>query len=147
MLRRSARTLWIRRDFRIGALLGIDIGGSKVALAVADAQGRLVAQERRPTEPSGDAREDLARIARDAKRLLASAAPEAGGLVAAGVSAPGPVDPERGAVVHPPNLPGWGVVPVCELLAAALGVVVRVENDANAAALAEARWGAGRGYA
>src|SRR5262245_22800887 len=146
MLRDSARTLRIRRDFRIASLLGIDIGGSKVALALADAQGRVLAHERRATEPSGDAREDLLRMARDAKRLLAAAGAAPGDLAAVGVSAPGPVDPERGAVVHPPNLAGWGVVPVRDLLAEALRAPVRVENDANAAALAEARWGAGRGY-
>jgi len=145
MLRAASRTLRIRRDFRIASLLGIDIGGSKVALAVADAEGRVLAHERRPTEPSGDPRADVARIAGDARRLLAAAG--AGELVAVGVSAPGPVDSEQGAILHPPNLPGWGVVPLRALLAEALGAPVHVENDANAAALAEARWGAGRGFA
>jgi glucokinase len=104
------------------------------------------ARLRRPTEPSGDARSDLARIAADARRLLAEAGVASGELAAVGVSAPGPVDPARGAIVRPPNLPGWDVVPVRDLLAEALGAPVRVENDANAAALAEWRYGAGRGY-
>jgi glucokinase len=136
----------IRRGFRIGLLLGIDIGGSKVALALGDAQGRMRARMRRPTEPSGDARADLARIAADARRLLSEAGVAASGLDAVGVSAPGPVDASRGELVHPPNLPGWGTVPVRALLHEALGAPVRVENDANAAALAEWRYGAGRGF-
>lgn len=136
---------WKQRTFPIAALLGIDIGGSKVALAVADAQGRLRARRRRATEPSGDAERDLERIAGDARSLLAEAGVGRGELAAVGVSAPGPVDPAHGVVVRPPNLPGWGVVPVRERLAALLGAPVRVENDANAAALAEWRWGAGRG--
>ena len=134
------------QGFPIRALLGIDIGGTKVALAVADPQGRLLATRRRPTEPSGDPERDLARLADDARRLLAEAGVAAGELAAAGVSAPGPVDPDQGAVVRPPNLPGWDVVPVRARLCEALGAPVRVENDANAAALAEWRGGAGRGY-
>ena len=143
----SHRTLRIRRGFCISALLGIDIGGSKIALAVADASGRVLAHARRPTQPSGDAREDLARIVRDARELLASAGAAAGELAAVGVSAPGPVDPASGSILKPPNLPGWDVVPIREILAQAFGAPICVENDANAAALAEGRWGAGRGYA
>jgi glucokinase len=101
---------------------------------------------RRPTEPSGDARADLARIAADARRLLAEAGVAASDLAAVGVSAPGPVDPVRGEVVNPPNLPGWGCVPLRAVLREELGAPVRVENDANAAALAEWRYGAGRGF-
>jgi glucokinase len=58
---------------------------------------------------------------------------------------PGPIDFEARGVVSPPNLPGWGVVPVAPLLEDLLGVHVEVENDANAAALGEATFGAGRG--
>jgi glucokinase len=140
-------TLRIRRDFSISTLLGIDIGGTKVALALGDAQGRVGARLRRPTEPSGDPEADVARIAADARRLLAEAGLGPGDLSAVGVSAPGPIDPMHGGIVHPPNLAGWGTVPLRELLARALGAPVRVENDANAAALAEAHYGAGRGFA
>ncbi len=127
-------------------MLGIDIGGSKVALALGDAQGRLRARMRRATEPSGDAQADLARIASDARRLLSEAGVAASELAAVGVSAPGPIDPARGEIVHPPNLPGWGTVPIRALLHEALGAPVHIENDANAAALAEWRYGAGRGF-
>ncbi len=137
---------WIQRGFCIGFLLGIDIGATKVALAVGDAQGRLRARLRRATEPSGDARADLARIAADARRLLSEAGVAGSELDAVGVSAPGPIDPTRGELVHPPNLPGWGRVPIRATLHEALGAPVRVENDANAAALAEWRYGAGRGF-
>jgi glucokinase len=136
----------IRRGFRIRTLLGIDIGGSKVALALSDAQGRVRARMRRATEPSGDARADLARLVADARRLLSEAGVAGSELAAVGVSAPGPIDPVRGEVVNPPNLPGWGAVPLRALLGEALGAPVRVENDANAAALAEWRYGAGRGF-
>jgi glucokinase len=126
-------------------LLGIDIGGSKVALALGDAEGQVRAQSRRPTQPSGEAKQDLTRIVEDARQLLAEAGIAGSALERVGVSAPGPIDPATGDIVHPPNLPGWGVVPIRALLVEALGVPVEVANDADAAALAEWRWGAGRG--
>lgn len=127
-----------------GRILGLDIGGTKVALAVADRAGRLLARRRRPLEPSGDGRADLARLAAEAGVLLREAGGE-GPLVAIGVSAPGPLDPDAGEIGAPPNLPGWVRVPVRAVLAKALGAPAFLENDANAAALAEWRFGAGRG--
>jgi glucokinase len=140
------RTPRNQRSFSITTLLGIDVGGSKIALALGDAQGRVTARLRRPTEPSGDPTADIARIVADARRLLAEAGKGPAELAAIGVSAPGPVDPVRGEIVQPPNLPGWGRVPLRERLAGALGAPVRIENDANAAALAEWRHGAGQGF-
>lgn len=126
-------------------LLGIDIGGTKVALALGEPDGAPRASRRIPTAPSGDAAADLARIAVAAQALLAEegVAPEQVELV--GVSIPGPLDVEAGQVLNPPNLPGWHRAPVRDALAQALGRPVVIENDANAAALAEWRYGAGRG--
>ena len=106
----------------------------------------MLARSRRPTEPSGRPEHDLARIADDARQLLAKAGVSASEIAAAGVSAPGPMDLARGHLIRPPNLPGWDDVPVRRLLAEALGIPVHLENDANAAALAEWRFGAGRGF-
>ncbi len=133
------------KRFSISLLLGIDIGGTKIALALGDEQGRVRAHMRRPTESSGRPDEDLARIAEDARRLLREAGVAASELTRAGVSVPGPIDPERGLLVRPPNLPGWNEVPVRARLGEALGIPVHMENDANCAALAEWRFGAGRG--
>lgn len=122
--------------------LGIDLGGTKTALAVADAAGRVYARSRRPSELSGDPDRDVARLIADCRALLAEAGE---GVQGVGISAPGPIDPARGALVSPPNLPGWEDVPLRDAVAAALDLPVWLENDANAAALAEWRFGAGRG--
>lgn len=111
-----------------------------------DETGRLRAVRRRPTELSGSATRDVARLADDARALVAEAGLALADLEAVGVSLPGPLDPAGDRVLDPPNLPGWHDVPVRALLADALdGLPVHLENDANAAALAEWRFGAGRG--
>jgi glucokinase len=126
-------------------VLGIDIGGTKLALALGGPDGRLEARMRRPMEPTGEARLDLARIVEDARRLVAEAGLVLEEVDVVGVSAPGPLDPARGLVLGPPNLPGWERAAVAETLETALGRPVFLENDANAAALAEWRFGAGAG--
>jgi glucokinase len=80
-----------------------------------------------------------------ARALLARAGGSAEALTAVGVAMPSPLDCEEGVVLNPPNLPSWHGLPVRGLLAEALGRPVGLENDANAAALAEWRYGAGRG--
>jgi glucokinase len=127
-------------------LLGIDVGGTKVAFALGDEEGRILARRRRPTAPSGRPELDVARIAEDARAVAAEAGVALAEVAAVGITAPGPLDPEGGVVLTPPNLPGWRNVPVVEQLGAALGPPVFLENDANAAALAEWRFGAARGF-
>lgn len=124
----------------------MDLGASKVAFALADAEGRVRARHRLPTEPSGDAGRDLARLLAAARDFLASAGAAAADLEAVGVAAPGPIDRARGALQAPPNLPGWDDVPLRDAFAENLGRPVYLENDASAAALAEWRFGAGQGF-
>ncbi|MGH0037715.1 MAG: ROK family protein [Myxococcota bacterium] len=127
------------------AILGIDLGGTKIAYALGDARGGLHARHRRPTEPSGSPERDLARMIDDARTLVSEAGLAPGELAAVGLSVPGPIDLERGTLVNPPNLPGWGDVPIREAMESALGCPAHLENDANAAALAEWHFGAGQG--
>ena len=126
-------------------LLGIDIGATKLALALGDGQGRPLVRWRRPTETTGCARDDVSRLLADCRRLLAEAGASIGELGAIGVSVPGPMSSERGLVLRPPNMPGWEEVPLASWLSDEFGCPVGLENDANAAALAEWRVGAGRG--
>jgi glucokinase len=127
--------------------LGFDIGGSKLALALGDAEGRILARARRPSELSGDARADVKRMIDDALGLLRDAGHSVADLAAVGAAVPGPFDPRSGRVLNPPNMPGWRDVPVRDWLQQELGCRVFLENDANAAAVAEAHHGAGRGAA
>lgn len=98
-----------------------------------------------PTPVSGDPRADLARIVARCRALLAANRRRIDEVAGVGVSTPSPLDAEQGVVLNPPNLPSWHGTPVRGLLAEALGRPVAIENDANAAALAEHRFGAGRG--
>src|SRR5690606_35210320 len=126
-------------------LVGVDIGGTKIAVALGEAGGTVRARRRRPTDPSGRPEDDLARIADDVRAVVAEAGLALSDVAAVGVTAPGPLDAEAGVVLLPPNLPGWRNVPIVSALRDALGVPVFLENDANAAALAEWHFGAGRG--
>jgi glucokinase len=67
-------------------------------------------------------------------------------IAAIGICAPGPLNPKTGVIINPPNLTIWHNYPLAEEMRRLHNVPIRVDNDANAAALAEAKWGAGRGY-
>jgi glucokinase len=75
--------------------------------------------------------------------VLPSGASELSGI---GICAPGPLDPKTGIILNPPNVPCWRDFPLADAVRNIYPVQIKVDNDANAAALAEARWGAGRGF-
>ncbi|HEY9723520.1 MAG TPA: ROK family protein [Oscillatoriaceae cyanobacterium] len=118
----------------------IDLGGTKVALGVADDDGRLLASTRFATRPERGPEAVVAEMAEQLMRLA-----EGQPLGRVGVGSVGPLDLESGTILSPPNFPGWARVPLRKMLTEALGVPVVVDNDANVAALAEYRFGAGQG--
>ena len=139
--------------------LGVDLGGTKTGVSLWEecagapeprappAGGpspgpRLLGRSRFSTPRDGP-EAAIERIVSEARRLLEASG--AGRLEAIGVSGGGPLDPERGRILSIPNLPGWNDVPLGRRLSEALGAPVRIENDANACALAEWLYGAGRG--
>jgi len=126
-------------------LLGIDLGGTKTALALASREGELLARRRYPTRTSGDGLRDLSELAAEVRSLVEGAGQSLAAVEHLGFSAPGPLDASRERILRPPNLPGWNGAPIRQHLEAELGLPVTLENDANAAALAEWRFGAGRG--
>lgn len=125
--------------------IGVDVGGTKVAAGLVDAFGNI-ADLIRVQMAASDAAAGLAAVksainsARDAANSRQS---PIGGI---GVCAPGPLDPHTGVILNPPNLPGWRNFPLADEISQAYSLPVRMDNDGNAAALAEALWGAGRGY-
>jgi len=124
--------------------LGLDIGGTKAALAVGRGD-ELVASERFEHWSHGDWRRDLAALIECADSLLDRAGADSTQLAAVGISSPGPLDVPNGRIVEAHNIPGWSNVPIVEELRRHFGVPVTLENDANASALAEWQFGAGRG--
>jgi glucokinase len=127
-------------------VVGVDIGGTKVAAGLVDRNGEIKSQIRTPMVANRGAGEGLAAVV-SAIDLLLSHDPKARTLIRGiGICAPGPLDPKTGVVINPPNVPCWRDFPLATEVEKVYRVPVKVENDANAAALAEARWGAGRGY-
>jgi len=126
-------------------ILGVDIGGTKVAAGLVDRDGKILTQGRQPMIAGGTAEAALQAVTVAIDSMSASAASR-GGFEGIGICAPGPLDPKTGIVLNPPNLPCWRNFPLAEKIAAKYGVPVKVDNDANAAALAETRWGAARGF-
>ena len=114
-------------------LLGFDIGGTKSAVIVGDVDGRALAREEFATAGPDVTVGRLIALGQD---LLTGEAP-----AACGISCGGPLSSRQGLILSPPNLPGWDRVPVVQMVHDAFGVPAALENDANAAAVAEWRWG------
>lgn len=119
--------------------IGIDIGGTKCAVTLGDENGRVLRKERFLTE-GPDA--TVARILDVAERFARESDLP---VSSAGISCGSPLDFEKGIILSPPNLPGWDHVEIVDAVKARLGIPALLENDANACALAEWRFGAGRG--
>lgn len=122
--------------------MGVDIGGTKVAAGLVDASGEISSQVREPMIANSSAQEGLNAVFSAIARILPDGAPGVGGI---GICAPGPLDPITGVILNPPNLPCWRNFPLGELVQRRYSSPVKIDNDANAAALAETRWGAARG--
>jgi len=125
------------------ALAGIDIGGTKIAIALADLGGGLLARRRIPTRPDLGPGVALENICLSIEEMAAEADAS---LSSIGVGCPGPLDIENGLVLSPANLRTWNRVPIVEKFRDHFGVEIVFDNDANAAALGECIYGAGKGF-
>ena len=127
-------------------VVGIDIGGTKLATVVADNTGHILNKVRRPTLAERGPEYALQLLFDMVHETIELAGLERTTISAIGVSCGGPLDTETGIVYSPPNLPGWDALPLKAKLESEFQVPVIIENDANASALAEYRFGGGRGY-
>jgi glucokinase len=129
-----------------GPILAIDLGGSLIRVAHVSSDLTVAHREVIPTMPALGFEGVLDRITTTARAVQAAAA-EAGlpAPSAIGVSCPGPLDPTRGIVHRPPNLPGWDEEPLAARLTEALGPPAMLERDTKVALLAEWRHGAAAG--
>lgn len=127
--------------------IGLDIGGTKCAVSLACTEGdgiEIIGKEKFATmknDPYGVLETFLVVI----RNVLADAGIARDDIKAIGVSCGGPLDSVRGIVQSPPNLPGWDDIPVAEFFRERLGIPTAIQNDANACAVAEWKFGAGRG--
>ena len=122
--------------------VGVDVGGTKVAAGLVDVDGRILSNIRVPMVSHSSAEAGLNAVL----SAIAQATTGSDAIAGIGICSPGPLDPFAGVVLNPPNLPCWRNFALAESVQKVYPVPVKVDNDANAAALAEARWGAARGY-
>lgn len=116
--------------------IGIDIGGTKCAVVRGDEDGTVL---EKLSFPTGDLEHTLEQIFAGTEQLKTE------NTASIGISCGGPLDSERGMILSPPNLPGWDEVPITDMLEKRFRLPACLENDADACAVAEWRFGAGRG--
>ena len=126
--------------------IGVDVGGTKVAAGFVNHLGEILLRTRAPMNPRGTAAEGFAAVTSAIDELLKTQPDSQHAAPPIGICAPGPLDPHTGVVLNPPNVPCWRNFPLAAEISQRYGRFVKVDNDANAAALAESLWGAGRGY-
>lgn len=123
----------------------IDLGGTKIYAVLGDGKGSILAGELVATKAAEGPPAVMEQLAQSLSVLMAKTSRRLSDLQAVGICAAGFFDWQKKLLVHSPNMAGWDNVPLEQDLSERLGLPVLAENDANAAALGEARCGAGRG--
>jgi glucokinase-like ROK family protein len=123
---------------------GVDLSVHEIRIGLMDLETRWVGEKRVEAPMGGKPEEYVRIIAGEFQRLVEETGIDENRILGMGVSVPGPVDSETGTVYSPPNLPGWGEVSLKRRLEETLRLVVKVEKDANLAALGERWFGAGQ---
>lgn len=129
----------------IKAALGVDIGGTSIKLGLVSSQGKLLLRSTFPTESTQGRKKLLGNLVWHIQTLCAEAKKNKIQVLGVGIGAPGPIDVEKGLVYFFPNIPGWKNTALKTLLEARLKMPVFLDNDANAMALGEFTFGAGKG--
>ncbi|NSW92853.1 MAG: ROK family protein [Firmicutes bacterium] len=136
-------------------VLGVDIGGTKCAVIF----GRVNYSENNiinsidiidkavfPTEAEKGPEQTINRIIKEIDLMMAKQKFQALQFEAIGISCGGPLDSKKGIIMSPPNLYGWDNIKIVEILEKRFGIKTKLQNDANACALAEWKFGAAKGY-
>ncbi len=126
-------------------VLAVDLGGTKIAVALVSRDGNILAMQRTPTLADEGQKAVIERIFRAIDGFLDASKTTLSQLAGIGFSAPGPIDMETGTVTESPNLPGWQNVPLRDIVQDKYKIPTSLIHDATAAALAEHRLGAGKG--
>lgn len=126
--------------------IGVDIGGTKIATGLVRG-ARVLERISLPTLADRPKEDVLRQVFASVDLILERTGHSLGEIAGIGIVAPGPLDPQTGELLYSPNIPALRDVPIAHLMRERYGRPVRVENDANAAGLAEALFGAGAGYA
>ena len=126
--------------------IGIDFGGTNTKLGLINFSGHVLAESSFSTAACAKPKDFAVRVAQEVARLLAHARVAPSRIAGLGVGVPGLVDNVRGVVHTLVNVPGWDGINVNALLGERLKFPIHVENDVNAMALGELRYGAARGY-
>jgi glucokinase len=123
--------------------LGVDLGGTKILTAVSDGKGNIKARVKLPTQAEEGQERVLNNIVLSIEKVLQEAGLSKKDIVRIGIGSPGPLNTREGIIYENANLP-WKNVPIVKLMEDLTGIPVLLENDANAAALGEKWFGAGR---
>ncbi len=122
--------------------IGIDIGGTKTAVLLITENGEVLERTQFATYTGKGGWQKTVDGIKELARQLIEKQP----VKSVGISCGGPLDSKKGLILSPPNLPGWDNVPITDIFTGEFGVPAYLENDANAGALAEWKFGAGKGH-
>jgi len=126
-------------------LIGIDLGGTNVRTALVSRDKDVLRIDSRPTNAHAGLDAVLDVMAEGVHAVLHEERLTIANVLAAGIGAPGPMNPQTGVVFSPPNLPGWKDVPLADAMSERLGIPCFVDNDANLACYGEFWMGAAQG--
>jgi glucokinase len=121
--------------------MGVDLGGTNMRVALLDEKGTILKDGRERTEAHLGPVSVISRLISLVERVKGKE--DVRGI---GIGCPGPLDVKTGTILSPPNLPGWVRIPLASIVEEHFQLPVKVDNDANVAAVAEARLGAGAGH-
>jgi glucokinase len=126
-------------------LIGVDIGGTKCAVTLGLPKEDDLDIKDKISFPTTDVRNTIEEIKASINAILKRSGLDKTSIRAIGISCGGPLDSNTGMIMSPPNLPGWDNIPIVRILSDEFGAPAAVHNDANACALAEWKFGAGKG--
>jgi len=122
-------------------ILGVDIGGTKIAAALATAYGEIVARRRRPTPAQAGPDAVISSLFTTIEETMAAGKIDSSQLLGIGIAAAGIIDSNNGKVISSPNLPDWHEVPLRDAIEQRFGISTYLGNDATLAALGEWHFG------
>lgn len=125
--------------------LGVDLGGTKTAVVLGNEEAEILEKVSFATDHAGGPKKVIEDVRRAAEDVCSRRGMKVAEVEAVGISCGGPLDSAAGVILGPPNLPGWDYVPIVSELQAFTGRPTWLDNDANAGAVAEWKFGAGVG--